>query len=146
MKLRWLAFVLLLLAGRAFAQSSMPIMELTIGFHRVEAEVAATQSHRMTGLMHRKSMPQQRGMLFVFPEVNMHCMWMRNTLLPLSVAFLDEAGAIINIVDMQPQTENNHCAKRPARYALEMNLGWFAAKGAKAGMPIGGIEKAPKGF
>jgi uncharacterized membrane protein (UPF0127 family) len=76
MKLRWLAFVLLLLAGRVFAQASMPIMELTIGFHRIEAEVAATQSHRMTGLMHRKSMPQQRGMLFVFPEVNMHCMWM----------------------------------------------------------------------
>jgi uncharacterized membrane protein (UPF0127 family) len=85
-------------------------------------------------------------MLFVFPEVTTHCMWMRNTLLPLSVAFLDEAGTIINVEDMQPNTENNHCSTRPARYALEMNLGWFAAKGAKAGMPIGGIDRAPKGF
>ena len=144
MKLRWLAFVLLLLAGKVFAQSSLPMMELTVGFHRIEAEVAATQAHRMTGPMHRQSMPPQHGMLFVFPELNTHCMWMRNTLLPLSVAFLDEAGTIVNIADMKPQTEINHCAKRPARYALEMNIGWFAAKGIKAGTQIGGIQQAPR--
>lgn len=134
----------LLLSGLAGAQSAMPVMELTAGFHRIEAEVAANDQNRQVGLMNRKSMAQQRGMLFVFPQANTHCMWMRNTLLPLSVAFLDEDGAIINIEDMQPQTENNHCARRPARYALEMNLGWFAQRGLKPGTRLGGIEKAPR--
>jgi uncharacterized membrane protein (UPF0127 family) len=120
------------------------MMELTVGFHRIEAEVAATPEHRMVGLMHRKSMPQQRGMLFVFPQVERHCMWMRNTFLPLSVAFLDEKGVILNVEDMQPETENNHCAAKEARYALEMNLGWFKARGAKAGTAIGAIDRAPK--
>ena len=134
----------LLLSGLAGAQSAMPVMELTAGFHRIEAEVAANDQNRQVGLMNRKSMAQQRGMLFVFPQANTHCMWMRNTLVPLSVAFLDEDGAIINIEDMQPQTENNHCARRPARYALEMNLGWFAQRGLKPGTRLGGIEKAPR--
>lgn len=134
----------LLLSGLAGAQSAMPVMELTAGFHRIEAEVAANDQNRQVGLMNRKSMAQQRGMLFVFPQANTHCMWMRNTLLPLSVAFLDEDGVIINIEDMQPQTENNHCARRPARYALEMNLGWFAQRGLKPGARLGGIEKAPR--
>ena len=105
--------------------------------------MAATDQNRQVGLMNRKSMPQQRGMLFVFTQNNTHCMWMRNTLLPLSVAFLNEQGVIINIEDMQPQTENNHCAKVPARYALEMNLGWFAQRGIKPGSKVGGIDKAP---
>ena len=82
-------------------------------------------------------------MLFVFPLAANHCMWMRNTLLPLSVAFLDEDGRILNIENMQPQTEDNHCAVKAARYALEMNLGWFSSKGIKPGARIGGIEKAP---
>jgi uncharacterized membrane protein (UPF0127 family) len=119
-------------------------MELAAGFHRIEAEVAATNPARMQGLMHRRAMPDQRGMLFVFPQNAQHCMWMKNTFLPLSVAFLDEEGRITNIEDMQPQTETNHCAARPARYALEMNLGWFARRGLKAGDAIGGIERAPR--
>jgi uncharacterized membrane protein (UPF0127 family) len=93
--------------------------------------------------MHRPSLATNRGMLFVFPDIGPHCMWMRNTLVPLSVAFLDERGVILNIADMQPQTENSHCAVAPARFALEMNQGWFAAKGVKAGAKIGGIETAP---
>lgn len=133
----------LVMSVSAWAQNAMPVMELTAGFHRIEAEVAATDQNRQVGLMNRKSMPQQRGMLFVFTQNNTHCMWMRNTLLPLSVAFLNEQGVIINIEDMQPQTENNHCAKVPARYALEMNLGWFAQRGIKPGSTIGGIDKAP---
>lgn len=128
-----------------WAQQSLPVMELFAGMHRIEAEVAATQEGRMTGLMYRRQMPLQRGMLFVFPQVAQHCMWMRNTFLPLSVAFLDEKGRIINIEDMQPQTEDNHCAAKPARYALEMNLGWFKARGLGPGFAIGGIEKAPPG-
>ncbi len=137
-------FAGLLLSGVVSAQNAMPVMELTAGFHRIEAEVAANDQNRQLGLMNRKSMAQQRGMLFVFPQANTHCMWMRNTLLPLSVAFLDEDGVIINIEDMQPQTENNHCARRPARYALEMNLGWFAQRGLKPGARLGGVEKAPR--
>lgn len=134
----------LLLSGFVNAQNTMPVMELTAGFYRIEAEVAANDQNRQVGLMNRKSMAKQHGMLFVFPQANTHCMWMRNTLLPLSVAFLDDEGKIINIEDMQPQTENNHCASRPARYALEMNLGWFAQRGLKPGTRLNGIEKAPR--
>ena len=134
----------LFVSASAWAQSAMPVMELSAGFHRIEAEVAANDQNRQVGLMNRKAMPVQRGMLFVFTHENTHCMWMRNTLLPLSVAFLDEDGKIINIEDMQPQTEDNHCARRPARYALEMNLGWFAQRGIKPGVKLGGLDKAPR--
>ena len=135
-----LCSLLLLISPIALAQP-VPIMELRAGFHRIEAEVAATQAVRMQGLMQRRSLGSNQGMLFVFPFADRHCMWMRNTLLPLSVAFLDAQGKIINIEDMQPETEDNHCAASPARYALEMNIGWFSAKGIKPGFQIGGIEK-----
>ena len=134
----------LLLAATAMAEGEMPVMELRAGFHRIEAEVAATDQNRQIGLMNRKAMAQQRGMLFVFNHENTHCMWMRNTFIPLSVAFMDADGVIINIEDMQPQTENNHCARKPARYALEMNLGWFAQRGIKPGTRLGGMDKAPR--
>ena len=124
-------------------QAQMPRLELTASFHRIEAEVAADQASRMQGLMNRRSMGANQGMLFVFAQTDRHCMWMRNTFLPLSVAFLDDQGRILNIEDMQPQTENNHCAVAPARFALEMNRGWFAGKGIKPGQRIGGLEKAP---
>ena len=131
-----------LLATTALAQ--MPQIELRASFHRIEAEVAADQASRMQGLMHRKSMAPNRGMLFVFPRADRYCMWMRNTFLPLSVAFLDDQGKILNIEDMKPQTEDNHCASAPARFALEMNRGWFAEKGIKPGQHIGGLEKSPR--
>ncbi len=132
-------------SGDVLAQQVLPVVELTAGMHRIEAEVAATQDHRITGLMQRKQMPPQRGMLFVFPQEARQCMWMRNTYLPLSVAFLDGAGNIINIEDMQPHTEENHCATRESRFALEMNLGWFKSKGLVAGSRISGTEKLPAG-
>jgi uncharacterized membrane protein (UPF0127 family) len=143
---RSLSIFCLILAAFAAAPASaqMPLMELNAGFYRIEAEVAADQENRMLGLMHRRSMPANHGMLFVFTQADRHCMWMRNTLLPLSVAFLDEEGKILNIEDMQPQTENNHCAARPARFALEMNLGWFSSKGLKPGLRIGGVDKSPR--
>jgi hypothetical protein len=134
----------LALAAAAWAQNAMPVLELSAGFHRIEAEVAANDQNRQTGLMNRKTMPPQRGMLFVFTQANTHCMWMRNTLIPLSVAFIDEEGYVINIEDMQPQTEDNHCARKPARFALEMNLGWFAQRGIKPGVRLGGLDKAPR--
>ena len=127
----------------AISLAEMPVMELTAGFHRIEAEVAADSQNRQIGLMNRKAMPPQRGMLFVFTEKNTHCMWMRNTFLPLSVAFLDDEGKILNIEDMKPLTEDNHCAGAPARFALEMNRGWFAGKGIKPGQRIGGLGNAP---
>lgn len=146
-------FVRMLLLAGLFAaslpvvaqQAQLPLLELFAGMHRIEAEVAASPETRQIGMMQRTVMPPQRGMLFVFPEVAKHCMWMRNTLLPLSVAFLDESGKIINVEDMQPKTENNHCATRPARYALEMNLGWFRSRGLGAGFALTGMDKAPAG-
>jgi uncharacterized membrane protein (UPF0127 family) len=134
----------LLLLCSTLTQAQMPRMELTASFHRIEAEVAADQASRMQGLMNRRSMGANQGMLFVFAQADRHCMWMRNTFLPLSVAFLDERGRILNIEDMKPQTEDNHCASGPARFALEMNLGWFSGKGLKPGQLIGGVEKSPK--
>jgi len=127
----------------AWAQESLPVLELSAGMHRIEAEVAANDRNRQVGLMDRRVMPPQRGMLFVFNRENTHCMWMRNTYIPLSVAFIDADGVIINIEDMQPQTESNHCARKPARYALEMNQGWFAQRGIMPGARLNGIDKAP---
>ncbi|MDR1935500.1 MAG: DUF192 domain-containing protein [Candidatus Accumulibacter sp.] len=134
--------VLSLLATAALAQ--LPSIELSANFHRIEAEVAANQASRMQGLMYRKSMAPNRGMLFVFPQAGRHCMWMRNTFLPLSVAFLDDQGKILNIEDMEPQTEDNHCASAPVRFALEMNRGYFAEKGIRPGQRIAGLDKSPR--
>ena len=120
------------------------LIELTAGIHRIQAEVAADQAKRMQGLMDRRSMPANHGMLFVFAQAARHCMWMRNTYLPLSVAFLDEEGRILNIEQMQPQSEDNHCAASAARFALEMNLDWFASKGIAPGMRIAGVDKSPR--
>ncbi len=138
-----LAALLLTVSSGWAQQAQLPMLELFAGMHRIEAEVAATPDSRQIGMMQRTIMAPQRGMLFVFPENEKHCMWMRNTLLALSVAFLDEKGRIINVEDMQPRTEVNHCASKPARYALEMNLGWFKSRGLGAGFSLVGIEKAP---
>lgn len=125
-------------------RAEMPRAELHASFYRIDAEIAATQEGRAQGLMFREKMGANQGMLFIFTRSDRHCMWMRNTLLPLSVAFLDEEGKIINIEDMQPKTESNHCATSPARYALEMNLGWFASKGFKSEQVIGGLNRLPR--
>lgn len=142
--LRSTLVTLMLLTAPAVMAQSMPVMELRAGFHRIEAEVAANQPARMQGLMQRRSLGPNQGMLFVFPFRDRHCMWMRNTLIPLAVAFLDEEGKILNIEEMKPQTENNHCATSAARFALEMNASWFATKGIAVGTRIGGIDNAPR--
>ena len=138
--MRLLAAVFLA-AAPAWAQEP-PKVELTAGMHLIHAEVAADMSTRSQGLMFRQSLGPNAGMIFIFDEDATHCMWMKNTLIPLSVAFLDTRGTIINIENMAPQTEDTHCAKRPARYALEMDRGWFAARGIKPGSRIGGIPGA----
>ncbi|WP_334158425.1 DUF192 domain-containing protein [Oryzomicrobium sp.] len=133
----------LVVTGPGPAAQEFPRMELAAGMYRIEAEVAATPDTREKGLMYRTALPLNQGMLFVFPQAARHCMWMRNTLLPLSVAFLDSQGRIINVAEMQPRTDTNHCASEPASYALEMNGGWFSARGLKAGVRLQGIERAP---
>ena len=122
--------------------AELPEVTLVVGGNKLTAEVASTDVQRSTGLMHRRMLPENRGMLFIFPDVAMHGMWMMNTFVPLSVAFLDREGRIINIEDMQPQTQNSHTAAKPAKYALEMNLGWFAKRGIKPGTKVEGLEKA----
>ncbi len=134
-------FLLLALLLSGAARAELPVVQLGTGMHLIRAELADSMGARMEGLMHRKSMPQGSGMVFVFEENATHCMWMKNTLIPLSVAFIDEAGTIINIADMQPHSEQSHCATRPARYALEMNKGWFAQRGIKPGAKLRGLEK-----
>jgi uncharacterized membrane protein (UPF0127 family) len=129
---------LALYASAALAQQ-LPVVQLTAGMYLIRAEVASDFASRAQGLMFRREMPGNAGMLFIFDEAATQCMWMKNTLIPLSVAFIDERGMVINIEDMAPQTEDSHCARRPARYALEMNRGWFAARGIKPGSRIGGI-------
>ncbi len=119
-------------------QLDLPRTTLTAGMHRIEAQVAATAQQRQTGLMHRQAMPQHEGMLFVFEHPAVQCFWMKNTLIPLTAAFVDDDGTIANLADMQPLDERSHCSARPVRYVLEMNQGWFAAKHLRAGHRLGG--------
>lgn len=141
---RLLATSLIALASTAPAaaqgqpQMNLPRIEITAGMHRIEAQVAASPQERQTGLMHRKEMPAHEGMLFVFEQPATQCFWMRNTLLPLTAAFVADDGTIVNLADMKPQTEDSHCSAKPVRYVLEMNQGWFGKKGIKAGFKLGG--------
>lgn len=136
---------LVLLAASAHAQSvpqpMLPTVSLNVGIHLIQAEVAANDRQRAAGLMMRRSMASNAGMLFIFDQPGTQCMWMRNTLLPLSVAFIDDDGTIVNVEDMQPQTDDSHCAKHAVRYALEMNADWFAKHGAKSGARIMGLPR-----
>jgi len=124
-----------------FAQqlTKLPTISLNAGIYVIKAEVAARDSERQQGLMFREKMGANEGMVFLFDAPASVCMWMKNTLIPLSVAFLDEKGRIINIENMRPQTTDSHCAYKPASYALEMNAGWFAQKNIKPGSLIEGL-------
>jgi uncharacterized membrane protein (UPF0127 family) len=118
-----------------------PTTQLNIGIHLIKAEVAQTEAEREQGLMFREKMGDNEGMLFLFGTPAGVCMWMKNTLIPLSVAFMDEKGEVINIEEMKEQTLDSHCAKRAAVYALEMNKGWFKQKNIKPGTKIEGLPK-----
>ncbi len=119
-------------------QLTLPRVELSAGMHRIEAQVAQAPHERQIGLMHRRTMAQHEGMLFVFEQPGTQCFWMKNTLLPLTAAFVADDGTIVNLVDMQPLVEDSHCSARPVRYVLEMNQGWFDKKGLKAGSQLRG--------
>ena len=144
-KISVLVLLAFALAGLVRAQQPpLPAVELSTGMHLIRAEVADSFTTRMHGLMLREALGANAGMLFVFEESTQHCMWMKNTLIPLSVAFIDEAGAIVTILDMQPHDETSRCATKPARYALEMNKGWFAQRRIKPGAKLRGLERLRK--
>lgn len=131
----------LTLATPAVAQDGpqkLSSTRLTVGFHLINAEVASTQEQRAIGLMHRPTMPANDGMLFVFERSGQQCFWMKNTLLPLSIAFLDDDGTVVNIEEMKPQSLDSHCSAKPVRFALEMNQGWFSKRAIKPGAKITG--------
>ena len=119
-------------------QMDLPRTTLTAGIYQIDSQLAMTPEQRQIGLMFRKEMPQQEGMLFVFEQPATQCFWMKNTILPLTAAFVDDSGTIVNLADMKPQTTDSHCSTKPVRYVLEMNVGWFAKKGIKAGSKLGG--------
>ncbi|AVO48095.1 DUF192 domain-containing protein [Melaminivora suipulveris] len=136
------ALGLTLAGGPAAAQNGPQLnlmrVELSAGMHRIDAQVARAPVERQIGLMLRRDMPAHEGMLFVFEQPGVQCFWMKNTLLPLTAAFVADDGTIVNLADMQPQSEESHCSARPVRYVLEMNQGWFAQRGLKAGAKLTG--------
>lgn len=120
-------------------QPRLPVVELTAGMYVIQAEMAQTMNEHTIGLMYRQTMGVNEGMLFIYDNPQVRCFWMRNTLLPLTIAFIADDGSIVNLEDMQPETESSHCAAKPVRYALEMNQGWFEKRGLKAGFKLRGI-------
>ena len=137
-----LSSALLLFSLGVVAQDSPQLnldrIKLASGMHRIDAQVAATPEQRQIGLMFRKEMPQHEGMIFIFEQPAKQCFWMKNTLIPLSTAFLSDDGTIVNIEDMKPLSLDGHCSAQPVRYVLEMNKDWFAKKGIKAGSKLQG--------
>lgn len=132
----------ILFAGTAWSQESpqlqLPRVTLSAGMHLINAQVAATPQQRSVGLMFRKEMPVNEGMLFTFEQASEQCFWMKNTLLPLTAAFVADDGTIVNLADMQPQSLDSHCSSKPVRFVLEMNKGWFDKRGLKAGSKLSG--------
>ena len=131
------------LAGIAYGQSgpqtTLPTTRLTAGMHVITSEMATTPQSRTVGMMFREKTAPNHGMLFIFDYKAQQCFWMLNTPLPLSIAFIDDDGTILQIADMAPKSEALHCSKRPVRFALEMEQGWFARKGMQAGSKLGGL-------
>ena len=119
-------------------QPRLPTIELTAGMHVIHAELAVTGAQQATGMMFRRGMGANDGMLFVNEESGVRCFWMRNTLIPLTIAFIADDGTIVNITDMAPRSDDSHCSAKPVRYALEVPLGWFAQRGFKAGLKLRG--------
>jgi uncharacterized membrane protein (UPF0127 family) len=119
-------------------QTQLSRTTLNAGMHLIQVQVAQDYEQRQIGLMWRKEMPQNEGMLFVFEQPAVQCFWMRNTLLPLTAAFVSDDGTIVNLADMKPQNDDSHCSKKPVRFVLEMNQGWFAKRNIQAGFKLTG--------
>jgi uncharacterized membrane protein (UPF0127 family) len=138
--LRVLAALLIAASLQALADAARTTV-LHVGSHALKVEIAASEAERNRGLMFRKSLPREEGMLFIFDDPGYYAMWMKNTLIPLSVAFVDREGVILNIADMAPQTLDSHLAAGPALYAIETNKGWFAAHHVQAGDKVTGLPR-----
>jgi uncharacterized protein len=129
--------------GRDEPQTGLARVTLGAGMHRIQAQVAATPQQRAVGLMFRPEMPAHEGMVFVFDRPAIQCFWMKNTLLPLTAAFVADDGTIVNLADMAPKSLDSHCSSQPVRFVLEMNQGWFAKRGIQAGYRLtGGLFEA----
>ncbi|MCQ4289249.1 DUF192 domain-containing protein [Pseudomonas stutzeri] len=137
MRAAWLPLILL----PSFV-SAEPLLDLSVGDARLQAEYARSPNERARGLMERTELPADRGMLFRFDDFRRHCLWMKNTPLPLSAAFMDEQGRIVDVIDLEPLSTAIRCSEKPARYALEVNQGWFRQHGAGVGDRVGGIPLA----
>lgn len=125
----------------ANADSGLPMAQLQAGIHRIRAEVAATETSRERGLMWRQDLARNSGMLFVFNQPGRYCFWMKNTLIPLSIAFLDDDGHIVTLAEMEAGSEEPHCPSQTVRYALEMNKGWFVERGLTRGASVTGLPR-----
>jgi uncharacterized membrane protein (UPF0127 family) len=142
---RVLASCLLFLASLPLlADVTFKTSRVVVAGHPLKVELAVEEPQRLQGLMYRKSMAKEDGMLFIFDEPGYHSIWMKNTLIPLSVAFVDKDGVILNIADMEPLTLDSHQAAGPAVYAIETNKGWFAGKNIKPGDKVTGLPKPPQ--
>jgi uncharacterized membrane protein (UPF0127 family) len=124
-------------------QTQLQRAVLSLGMFQIDAQIAQTPEERQIGLMFRAQMPQAEGMIFIFEEPSKQCFWMKNTILPLTAAFIADDGTILNLADMKPQTTETHCSAKPVRFVLEMNQGWFAKKGIKAGGKLRGVMFQP---
>jgi uncharacterized membrane protein (UPF0127 family) len=124
------------------AESTLERQQFKIGTYAIDAELARTAEERQRGLMFRESLAENQGMMFQFTQADHYCMWMKNTLIPLSIAFIDEHGKIINIEEMRANSEQTTCAKSKARYALEMNAGWYNQRQIMVGQKVEGLPLA----
>jgi uncharacterized membrane protein (UPF0127 family) len=129
--------------GDAGQPQRLQAITLTAGMHNIRAELALTPDQRQKGLMYRRDLGTHEGMLFVFDAPSPQCFWMKNTPTPLTIAFLDDDGSIVNLADMKPFDESSHCSAKPVRFVLEMNQGWFAKRGLKPGFKLGGPPFKP---
>ena len=130
-------------SAQELPQTQLQRTTLSVGIHQIDTQVATTSEQREIGLMHRQAMPPHEGMLFVFENPSRLCFWMKNTLIPLTAAFIADDGTIVNLENMKPQTLDSHCSTKPVRYVLEMNMGWFVKKGVKPGSKVTGRPFSP---
>jgi uncharacterized membrane protein (UPF0127 family) len=133
-----IGFSTLLAFAQGMPQTQLPRTTLNAGMHLIQVQLAQDFEQRQIGLMWRKEMPQNEGMLFVFEQPAVQCFWMRNTLIPLTAAFVADDGTIVNLVDMKPMNDTSHCSQKPVRFVLEMNQGWFAKRNIQAGFKLTG--------
>ena len=145
----WIRFWVWACLGLASAQAQegpqldLMRVKLQAGMYQIDAQVAQTPQQRAIGLMNRREMPAHEGMLFIFEQPSIQCFWMKNTLLPLTAAFVADDGTIVNLADMAPQSTQSHCATKPVRFVLEMHQGWFAKKNMTAGFKLSGPPFTP---